>query len=146
MSRELVLRSVFEVLERDEPLRTSLGHVQGAPSVAAGARILGDDVRLNDSLKRPCLILSFPAGVPGVKLARRELLADVYADNVFSLSRILDHIERICRAHRSNIQPPLAILINKLEAGDDVPLATDNPIFRTVAARIAIRAEYVQEA
>ncbi len=59
------------------------------------------------------------------------------------LSVLLDHIERICEAYRSNYQPVVSIQLVRLEAGEDLVLNSEDPIFRVVAARMPIRAEYI---
>jgi len=93
--RANVLRSVHQLLAKHEGLVEVLGHDPDADTVEGGARILGDDVRL-DSLPLPCLVLTFDGG-DGLSQTRGDLTwqlaAYLYASTVYEAADVLDQLE-----------------------------------------------------
>lgn len=100
-NRAGVLKSVHQVLEGSSGLRTVLGHTVGAQTVQAGARIVGDDIRLDD-LPLPMVVLTFDGGegvrqVPG--MTTWAVSAYLYASNVYQAADVLDEIENLAAAY-----------------------------------------------
>jgi hypothetical protein len=144
MARANVLRSVYKVLESYEPLSNFLGHVPGAATVQAGARIVGDSVRL-EMLPLPIVILGFDSG--DALATQREtpewnLETLIYTDDVFEAAELLDLIEAACVEYRYDaaLEQPF----NKLQPGQHQRLEPDTPMGRVIATRMIITAHWIQ--
>src|SRR5690606_10951689 len=101
-----VLQAVHAILEGAASLTTLTGHTPGATSLAAGARIVGDDVRL-ESMPVPGIVLGCDAGES--LLASREeknwqldILA--FGRDVFEAADLLDAVEAVSASW--NQDPP----------------------------------------
>lgn len=93
-----MLRSVYQTLERYQPLTEYLGHKPGAETLDAGARIIGDTVRL-DELPVPGIILGFDAG-DGLRPTREDkswqLDVLAFGRDVYEAADLIDLIEALC--------------------------------------------------
>lgn len=141
-NRADVLRAVHSTLEKYTPLRTYLGHTIGASSITAGARIVGDDVRI-DQLPLPFLVLSFAGGDalrPG-QLATWLLDATAYATDVFEAATIVDHLEALSVdwVHDPTMTQPL----NRFLVTGHERLDAAGPAGRLIAVRINLEISWI---
>ncbi len=142
-NRANVLRSVHATLEAHAALATALGHTLGATTVAAGARIVGDDIRLDD-LPIPFLVLSFAGGdaiAPARELTTWALDATIYAANVYQAAELVDLVEEACQAQRfdANLAQPL----NRLVVTGHERLDAVGPAGRLLAVRVNLETTWV---
>lgn len=141
-NRADVLRAVHSTLEKYTPLRTYLGHTVGATSVAAGARIVGDDIRLEE-LPLPFLVLSFAGGDalrPG-QLATWLLDITAYATDVFEAATVIDHLETLAVdwVRDSTLTQPL----NRFLVTGHERLDAASPAGRLIAVRINLEISWI---
>lgn len=142
-NRANVLRSVHATLEAHAALATALGHTLGATTVAAGARIVGDDIRLDD-LPIPFLVLSFAGGdaiAPARELTTWALDATIYAANVYLAAELVDLVEEACREH--HYDPSLTQPLNRLVVTGHERLDAVGPAGRLIAVRVNLETTWV---
>lgn len=143
-----ILRLVHRTLETYSPLAAYLGHTVGATSIPAGAKILGDDVRI-DSLPIPSIVLGFETGdsaAPTREEASWNLEAVIYAHNVFQAADVLDHLEDLGRAWSRNpaLAQPSGFNINNFRIGAHRALDAVGPAGRLIALAVNINATWIQ--
>lgn len=142
-NRGQALRSVHQVLETYEPLRAYLKHTKGAPSLEGGARILGDDIRIND-LPLPSVVLTFGGGAGN--LPSREdmswlVQATIYARTVFEAADVLDHIEDCARSYSYNHTLPQPL--NRFHVESHETLDAVGPAGRIIAVRVNLEITWI---
>lgn len=142
-NRANVLRAVHSTLASNAPLRTYLGHQLGAQSIGAGARILGDDIRIDD-LPVPALILSFAGGdaiEPSRELATWLLDATIYAATIFQAAEVLDRVEDIAATwHRD---PALTQPLTRFRVTGHERLDAVGPAGRLIAVRVNLEVSWI---
>lgn len=141
--RAQVLRSVHTMLEGYAPLRTALEHTKGATTIAAGARIFGDDIRL-ESLPLPCLVLSFDGGEPITQvqgLTTWQLSAYLYASTVYEAADVLDQVEALANdySYDQDLDKPL----NRFAVTSHERLEPVGPAQRLLAWRINLETSWL---
>lgn len=139
-----MLRSVHQILEAHAPLRAALGHSLGATTIEAGARLIGDSVRLQ-SLPLPAVILGFDSGdalTPQREAAEWDVEALIYAEHVYQAAELLDLIESACLNYR--YQPGLPQPLSRLQPGRHQRLEPDTPIGRVIATRLTLTAYWIR--
>lgn len=143
MIRANVLRSVYKILEGSTPLVTELGHTVGAISVAAGARIVGNSVRLEE-LPLPILILDFDSGNPGTSYDEKtwDAFIDIAANDVFQAAELLDLIEAAANDYLTANFPALPQRINNFQILNHQRLEPQQPE-RVIAVRVNFRVKWV---
>lgn len=142
-NRANVLRAVHSILEKNAALRTVLGHTQGATSVTAGARIVGDDIRLDD-LPLPFLILSFAGGdaiEPARDLSTWLLDATIYTADVYKAAEVLDRLEDLARAW--TFDPTLTQPLNRFRITGHERLDAVGPAGRLIAVRVNLEVTWL---
>lgn len=142
-NRANVLRAVHTTLATFEPLRSYLKHQAGAVSLKAGARIIGDDVRIDD-LPIPALVLSFAGGdaiEPTRELATWLLDATAYATDVFQAAEILDRVEACATSwtRDSTLTPPLT----RFRVTGHERLDAVGPAGRLIAVRVNLEVSWI---
>jgi len=142
-NRANVLRAVHTTLANHEALRSYLKHTKGAQSIAAGARILGDDIRIDD-LPVPALILSFAGGdaiEPSRELATWLLDATIYATTVFQAAEVLDRVEDLAATwHRD---PTLSQPLTRFRVTGHERLDAVGPAGRLIAVRVNLEVSWI---
>lgn len=104
------LRQFYAALESYPPLVALTGHVVGATTLDAGARIIGDSVRLRPH-PIPGVVLGLGSRNQGGKSTTHEALRDwevnllVWAEDVFQAAEIAEEIENFCSLARWEIGP-----------------------------------------
>ena len=139
-NRANVLRAVFQTLEGYSPLRNFLKHKVGAATVATGARILGDDTRI-DELPLPSLVLGFDGGTVGRDMTSWNLTADAYTKNVFDAATVLDHLEMLAADWVRN--PNLVQPLNNFRVDSHERLDAVGPAGRLIAVRINLEVSWI---
>lgn len=142
-NRSGVLKAVHSTLEKNAALRTVLGHTQGATSLAGGARIVGDDIRI-DELPLPFLVLSFAGGdavEPSRELSTWLLDATIYAANVFKAAEVLDKLEDLSRdwTFDNTLTQPL----NRFRVTGHERLDAVGPAGRVIAVRVNLEVSWL---
>jgi len=142
-NRADVLRAVHTTLATYEPLRAYLKHVKTATSIAAGARIVGDDIRIDD-IPIPIVILSFAGGdasSPTRELATWLLDATIYATTVFQAAEVLDRIEdcAVTWSRDDTLDQPL----NRFRVTGHERLDAVGPAGRLIAVRVNLEASWI---
>ncbi|ADH63106.1 hypothetical protein Mesil_1209 [Allomeiothermus silvanus DSM 9946] len=104
------LRQFYAALETYPPLVALTGHVPGATSLGAGARIIGDSVRLRPH-PIPGVVLGLGNRNQGGKATTHEALRDweisllVWAEDVFQAAEIAEAVEDFCSLARWETGP-----------------------------------------
>jgi len=142
-NRAAVLRSVHQLLAKHEGLVEVLGHDPDADTVEGGARILGDDVRL-DSLPLPCLVLTFDGG-DGLSQTRGDLTwqlaAYLYASTVYEAADVLDELEAAALAY--TYDDTLAQPLSRFRVTGHERLDPVGPAQRLLAWRVNLEATWI---
>jgi hypothetical protein len=139
-----VLRSVHQLLEQDAELVEYTGHTVGATSLEAGARIIGDTVRL-DELPVPGIILSFEAG-DGARPTREDknwqLTLLAFGRDVFEAADLIDLIESLCVNWTRDPAAPQPL--NQLRLGPHQRFDAEGPGGRTaIGVQIALTVSWI---
>lgn len=142
-SRANILRGVHKILEADTDLVTALEHSVGATSVASGARIVGNSVRLEE-LPLPLLILDFDSGAPGSTsdLKTWEAFIDIAANDVFQAADLLDMLEDLAANYVTSAFPTLPHRINNFVILNHQRLEPQQP-GGVIAVRVNFRVTWV---
>lgn len=141
--RANVLRSVHAMLEGYEPLAAVLEHTEAATTVEGGARIFGDDIRLEE-LPLPCIVLSFDGGEAVTQvhgLTEWQLAAFLYASTVYEAADVLDQIEAL--ANDFNYDPDLDKPLNRFAVTSHERLEPVGPAQRLLAWRINLEVSWL---
>lgn len=142
-NRANVLRAVHTTLTNFEPLRAYLKHTKGATSLKAGARIIGDDIRIDD-LPLPVLIISIGGG-DGISQTREmgqwALNATIYGTDVFQVATVLDHLEAagVAWTRDGSLQQPLS----RFRVTDHEGLDAVGPAGRLIAVRASLEVSWI---
>lgn len=141
--RASVLRSVHALLEKHAGLVAALGHTPGAQTVESGARIVGDDVRL-EHLELPMLVLSFDGGEAVRQtsgLTAWQLVAFLYAATVYQAADVLDELEAAAAAfvYDATLPKPL----NRFAVTSHERLEPVGPAQRLLAWRVNLEASWL---
>ncbi len=142
-SRANVLRAVHTTLATFEPLRSYLKHQVGAVSLKAGARIIGDDIRIDD-LPVPIVILSFAGGdaiLPTRELPIWLLDATIYATTVFEAAEVLDRVEA-CAVNWTR-DPTLTQPLTRFRVTGHERLDAVGPAGRLIAVRVNLEVSWL---
>lgn len=142
-NRAAVLRAVHTTLAKHEPLRSYLKHQLGATTLRAGARIIGDDVRIDD-LPVPILILSFAGGdalLPTRELATWLLDATIYALDVFQAAEVLDRVEA-CATDWTR-DPTVTQPLTRFRVTGHERLDAVGPAGRLIAVRVNLEVSWI---
>ncbi len=141
--RASVLRSVHQLLAKHEGLVEALGHDPDADTVDAGARIVGDDVRL-ESLPLPIVVLTFDGG-DGISYTRGDatwqLAAFLYARTVYEAADVLDELEAAALAY--TYDDTLAQPLSRFQVTGHERLEPVGPAQRLLAWRINLEASWL---
>lgn len=138
--RRDVLLTVHAILEGNAVLVAALGHVVGAASVPAGARIIADGVRLEE-LPVPGLILSFDTGQPdtGSDVAEWTVLVDAIGEDALQAADLLDLVETIALEHTRDPAHPQPLSRLQPQAHQRLEAQSPQPF---VIVRIPLRAQW----
>lgn len=142
-SRAAVLRAVHTTLATYVPLASYLKHQVGAVSLKAGARIIGDDTRIDD-LPVPIVILSFSGGdaiEPTRELATWLLDATIYATTVFEAAEVLDRVEA-CTTNWTR-DPGLTQPLTRFRVTGHERLDAVGPAGRLLAVRVNLEVSWL---
>lgn len=142
-NRANVLRSIVTVLEKHPPLRGYLKHQLGATSIKAGARILGDDIRIDD-LPVPVLLLEGGNGdATAPSREERSWLVDVtiYGQTVYQVAEVLDLIEDCSLAYSYDGSLPQPL--NRFRVIGHERLDAVGPAGRLLATRVNLEVSWI---
>lgn len=126
MSAKTILQQLHGVLENDEALVALTAHRKSANSIANGARIIGDAVRLRPH-PVPSIIIGLGLKTPGRGGPSQpekiwSVTLTVYGRDVYEVAAILDAIENLMASARwsnSAIRRVLWDSAQQLETTDD---------------------------
>lgn len=141
--RANALRAIHTTLANYEPLRSYLGHTKGAQSIAAGARIIGDDTRIDD-LPIPSIILSIGTGdavAPAREFTTWFLVATIYAGTVFQAAEVLDRLE--AAAVNWSHDPSLSQPLTRFRVGAHEGVDAVGPAGRLIAVRVNLEVSWI---
>lgn len=142
-NRANVLRSIVSVLEKHVPLRAYLKHQLGATSLKAGARILGDDIRIDD-LPIPCLVLEGGSGdAVAPSREQKAWLVDItaYGQTVYQVTDVLDLVEDCALAYSYDGSLPQPL--NRFRVLSHERLDAIGPAGRLLATRINLEITWI---
>lgn len=142
-NRANALRSIVSVLEKHVPLRGYLKHTLGATSLKSGARIVGDDIRIDD-LPVPILILEGGNGdAAAPSREEKSWLVDVtiYGQTVYQVAEVLDLIED-CAAGYS-YDGSLSQPLNRFRVIGHERLDAVGPAGRLLATRVNLEVTWI---
>lgn len=140
-----VLKAVHAILVNDAKLVELTGHNVNADSLAGGARILGDDVRI-ESLPVPGIVLGFDAGEslnPSREEKTWQLDVLAFGSDVFQAADLLDAVEDIGTAWKQ--APGVTEPLIQFSVGPHQRFDAEGPNGRTaIGVRITITARWIQ--
>ena len=142
-NRANALRSIVSVLEKHVPLRGYLKHTLGATSLKSGARIVGDDIRIDD-LPVPILILeggNGDAAAPSREEKSWMVDVTIYAQTVYQVTEVLDLIEDCALAY--SYDGGLSQPLNRFRVIGHERLDAVGPAGRLLATRVNLEVSWI---